>query len=32
MKYSGSKLRLSRHVLPIILADREPGQYYVEPF
>lgn len=32
MKYMGSKARHARELLPIILADRKPGQFYVEPF
>jgi len=28
----GSKARIAKHILPIILKDRKPGQYYVEPF
>lgn len=32
MVYMGSKRRIARHILPTILADREPGQHYVEPF
>lgn len=28
----GSKRRLAKHLLPIILKDREEGQWYVEPF
>ena len=32
MKYMGSKSRIAKHILPIILKDRRPGQYYVEPF
>ena len=32
MRYMGSKRRIARHILPIILAGREPGQHYVEPF
>jgi len=32
MKYMGSKARIAKHILPIILADREKGQWYVEPF
>lgn len=32
MKYMGSKARISRHILPIILKDRKEGQCYVEPF
>lgn len=32
MKYMGSKRRLAKHILPIILKGRKEGQYYVEPF
>lgn len=32
MKYMGSKSRIAKHILPIILKDRTEGQYYVEPF
>lgn len=32
MKYMGSKNRISKHILPIILKDRKEGQCYVEPF
>lgn len=32
MKYMGSKSRISNHILPIILKDRKPDQFYVEPF
>lgn len=32
MKYMGSKNRIAKHILPIILRDRKPEQYYVEPF
>lgn len=32
MRYMGSKRRLAKHILPIILKDREPEQLYVEPF
>jgi len=32
MKYVGSKRRIIKHILPIILQDREPDQWYVEPF
>lgn len=32
MKYMGSKLRIAKYILPLILQDRLPGQYYVEPF
>jgi DNA adenine methylase len=32
MKYMGSKARIAKHLLPIILADKKPDQFYVEPF
>ena len=32
MKYMGSKRRIAKHILPIILKDRKDGQWYVEPF
>lgn len=32
MKYMGSKNRIAKYILPIILKDRKEGQYYVEPF
>jgi DNA adenine methylase len=32
MKYMGSKARIAKEILPIILADRKPEQWYVEPF
>ena len=32
MKYMGSKARIAKSILPIILKDRKDGQYYVEPF
>lgn len=32
MKYMGSKARLAKSILPIILKSRKPGQWYVEPF
>lgn len=32
MKYMGSKARHAKEILPIILADRTDGQWYVEPF
>ncbi len=32
MKYMGSKARFAKHILPIILKDRQPGQSYIEPF
>lgn len=32
MKYMGSKNKHAKELLPIILKDRQPGQWYVEPF
>ena len=32
MKYVGSKNRIAKQILPIILKDRKEGQWYVEPF
>lgn len=32
MKYQGSKNKIAKYILPIILKDRTEGQYYVEPF
>jgi DNA adenine methylase len=32
MKYMGSKARLVKSIMPIMLKDRKPGQYYIEPF
>ena len=32
MKYMGSKRLIAKDILPIILKNRKPGQYYVEPF
>lgn len=32
MKYMGSKARHAKELLPIILKNRKPGQWYVEPF
>lgn len=32
MKYMGSKNRIVKHILPIMLAERKPGQWWVEPF
>lgn len=32
MKYMGSKNRIAKEILPIILANRKPDQWYVEPF
>lgn len=32
MRYMGSKRLLAKYLLPIILKNRQAGQYYVEPF
>lgn len=32
MVYMGSKRRIAKYILPIILANRTEGQWYVEPF
>ena len=32
MKYMGSKARIAKYILPIILSNRAEGEYYVEPF
>ena len=32
MKYMGSKNRIAKHILPIMLAERKPDQWWVEPF
>lgn len=32
MKYMGSKRRIAKYILPIMLAERGPGQWWVEPF
>jgi len=32
MKYMGSKNRIAKHILPLILKGRKEGQWYVEPF
>ena len=32
MKYMGSKARFAKEILPIILKDRKPEQWYIEPF
>lgn len=32
MQYMGSKAKLAKQILPIILQDRKPNQWYVEPF
>ena len=32
MVYMGSKNRIAKYILPIMLAERKEGQYWVEPF
>lgn len=32
MHYLGGKTRIAEEILPLILADRKDGQYFVEPF
>ena len=32
MKYMGSKNRIAKEILPIVLKNRKPEQWYVEPF
>lgn len=32
MKYMGSKARISKHIVPILLNHIGPGMDYVEPF
>jgi DNA adenine methylase len=32
MKYMGSKRKIAKEILPIILKNRNPNQWYVEPF
>jgi DNA adenine methylase len=32
LKYMGSKNRIAKYILPIMLKDRKDGQYFVEPF
>lgn len=32
MKYMGSKARIISEIAPILLKDRKPNQWYVEPF
>lgn len=32
MKYMGSKNKIAKEILPIILKDRKENQYYIEPF
>lgn len=32
MKYMGSKMKISKYILPIITNNLSKGRYYVEPF
>ena len=32
MQYMGSKRKIAKYILPIILKERKPDQYYIEPF
>ena len=32
MKYQGSKDKIAKYILPFIMRDRKPDQWYVEPF
>ena len=32
MQYMGSKNRIAKHILPIMIAERKPDQWWVEPF
>ena len=32
MQYMGSKNRIAKHILPIMIAERKPEQFWVEPF
>lgn len=32
MKYMGSKNKISKELLPLIIKNRIPNQWYVEPF
>jgi len=32
MRYMGSKGRIAKYILPVILKDRKPNQWFVEPF
>lgn len=32
MRYMGSKRRIAKHILPMMVWDRKPGQFWVEPF
>ena len=32
MVYQGSKNRIAKEIIPIVTANLQPNQYYVEPF
>jgi DNA adenine methylase len=32
MQYMGSKNRIAKHILPIMLSERKPDQWWIEPF
>jgi DNA adenine methylase len=32
MQYMGNKNRIAKHLLPVMLPYRKPGQWWVEPF
>lgn len=32
MQYIGSKNRIAKYILPVVLKDKKPNQWYVEPF
>src|SRR5690606_11576362 len=32
MRYQGGKVQLSKHIVPILEANRKPNQIYLEPF
>ena len=32
MKYQGSKDKIAKYIIPFLIKDREPEQWYVEPF
>lgn len=32
MRFMGSKTRIAKHILPLMLAERKPNQWWVEPF
>lgn len=32
MRYQGSKCRVAKHIVPLLIEHRRPGQLYIEPF